>query len=232
MDHHHHHYSVPHNSGHNFLNANKEYFDNLGQQFDQVPGAISLAQSCARAMLNAYVFKEGETVVMDYACGTGLISKELIPHVKSILGVDISQGMVNQFNLRVQNESISPDKMHAVREELEGKEGELDGMKFDVIVCASAYHHFESIEHVTKCLVYFLNPGGSLLVVDFEKADRDRLEDKHRAVVPHAMGISEAKIRSAFEDAGLTSLTYQSAFGMEWKGIPTTHFIAAGVKPA
>jgi predicted TPR repeat methyltransferase len=64
----------------------------------------------------------------------GLISKELIPHVKSILGVDISQGMVNQFNLRVQNESISPDKMHAVREELEGKEGELDGMKFDVIV--------------------------------------------------------------------------------------------------
>jgi hypothetical protein len=53
MDHHHHqhhqHHHYPaaaHNSsGHNdFLHANKEYFDNLGQQYDQVPGAIPLAQ--------------------------------------------------------------------------------------------------------------------------------------------------------------------------------------------
>jgi ubiquinone/menaquinone biosynthesis C-methylase UbiE len=117
-------------------------------------GIFTTTCSCGRAMLDAYKFKEGETVVMDYACGTGqlmlllthislslinlyfpgLISKELIPHVKSILGVDISQGMVDQFNLRVKNEGISPDKMRAVREELQGKDGELDGMKFDVIV--------------------------------------------------------------------------------------------------
>jgi len=63
----------------------------------------------------------------------GLVSKELVPHVKSILGVDISQGMVDQYNKRVQDEGIPLEKMHAVRCEIEGKDGELDDSKFDVI---------------------------------------------------------------------------------------------------
>ena len=63
----------------------------------------------------------------------GLVSKELIHHVKSILGVDISQGQVDQYNKKVQNEGIPLEKMHAVRCELEGKEGELNGLKFDAI---------------------------------------------------------------------------------------------------
>ena len=95
----------------------------------------------------------------------------------------------------------------------------------------SAYHHFESIEQVTKCLAYFLKPGGSLLVVDFQKVDRDTFDDKRRAVVPHMAGISEAKMKSAFEEAGLTSVTYQFAFSMEWQGAPMADFIATGVKP-
>lgn len=66
----------------------------------------------------------------------GLVSKELIQHVKTILGVDISQGMVDHYNKKVQDEGKFLEKMHAVRCELEGKEGELNGLKFDVIfVC-------------------------------------------------------------------------------------------------
>lgn len=48
--------------------------------------------------------------------------------------MDISQGQVDQYNKKVQNEGIPVEKMHAVRCELEGKEGELNGLKFDVIV--------------------------------------------------------------------------------------------------
>lgn len=42
--------------------------------------------------------------------------------------------MVDQYNLRVFNQGIPPEEMHAVCAELEGKEGELRGQKFDVIV--------------------------------------------------------------------------------------------------
>ena len=69
----------------------------------------------------------------------GLISRELAPYSRSILGVDISQAMVDQYNLRVFNQGIPPEEMRAVCAELEGKEGELGGQKFDVIVvsCSS-----------------------------------------------------------------------------------------------
>ena len=64
----------------------------------------------------------------------GLISRELAPYSRSILGVDISQAMVDEYNLRVFNQGIPPEEMRAVCAELEGKEGELGGQKFDVIV--------------------------------------------------------------------------------------------------
>jgi len=83
---------------------------------------------------------------MEYACGTGaptdaptqrrlyllhlgLVAKELAAFCKHLVGVDISQGMVDQFNKRADNQ-----KMHAVCVELKGEPGELGNEKFDVIV--------------------------------------------------------------------------------------------------
>lgn len=66
----------------------------------------------------------------------GLISKELAPYAKSIVGVDISQGVVDRYNLGVSNQGILPEEMRAVCAELKGRDEELDGLKFDVItVC-------------------------------------------------------------------------------------------------
>jgi len=181
-------------------------------------------------VLKTYPFKEGETEVMEFACGTGLVSKELVPHVKSILGVDISQGMVDQYNKRVQDEGIPLEKMHAVRYELEGREGELDGSKFDVIVCTSAYHHFESINKVTNILTYFLKHGGVLIVLDGERRECEVKEEYHH-ILPHARGMEKTDIIHALEQAGLDSISYEKAFNTEIFGAPVTCFVAKGVKP-
>ncbi len=61
------------------------------------------------------------------------MEKELLPHCKSILGVDISQGMVDAYNKRATALGVS-DKMQASAHELKGVEGELGGEKFDVII--------------------------------------------------------------------------------------------------
>lgn len=65
---------------------------------------------------------------------SGLISRELAPYAKTIVGVDITQALVDNYNHRVENQGIAPDEMRAVCAELKGEEGELDGLKFDVIV--------------------------------------------------------------------------------------------------
>jgi cyclopropane fatty-acyl-phospholipid synthase-like methyltransferase len=68
------------------------------------------------------------------------VSQTLAPYCKKIIGVDISQGMVDWYNMCVWNQGIEWEEMKAVCVELKGTEDELDGVKFDVaIVSLSAY---------------------------------------------------------------------------------------------
>ncbi len=64
---------------------------------------------------------------------TGDVSKELIPYVKSILGVDISQHAIKQYNENFKND----EKASGVCVELQGEEGELSGVQFDLIFVSS-----------------------------------------------------------------------------------------------
>lgn len=68
----------------------------------------------------------------------GLVSQALAPYCKKIMGVDISQGMVDWYNMRVRNQGIESEEMEAVCVELKGAEDELDGVKFDVAIVSSS----------------------------------------------------------------------------------------------
>lgn len=54
--------------------------------------------------------------------------------MKSVVGVDISQDMVDHYNLLVENQGIPYEEMKAVRAELERNDTVLEGRKFDIIV--------------------------------------------------------------------------------------------------
>ena len=54
--------------------------------------------------------------------------------MKSVVGVDISQASVDRFNAQAANQGLEPDEMRAVCTELRGELGELDGLKFDIVV--------------------------------------------------------------------------------------------------
>ncbi|KAG5641802.1 hypothetical protein DXG03_004168 [Asterophora parasitica] len=116
-----------------FSEANQSHFDGIAHEYDK-PQAIERARRTAVKMRKAYDFDEDGTTVLEYACGTGLVSRELSPYAKRIVGVDISQGMVDQFNLRVRNQGIPPEEMQAFAVELKGEPGELEDERFDVIV--------------------------------------------------------------------------------------------------
>jgi len=64
------------------------------------------------------------------------VSKQIIPYAKTILGVDVSQGMVDLYNETGDKEGFSG--MKAVCVELKGEGGELDDRKFDVIIVSIA----------------------------------------------------------------------------------------------
>ena len=90
----------------------------------------------------------------------GFVAAEILPHVKSILGVDISQGMVrvlfreerrvmctgsrqvDTYNARAEKVGASPEAMRAVCVELKGTGSELDGRKFDLVIVRTRFYSF------------------------------------------------------------------------------------------
>ncbi|KAG1865331.1 S-adenosyl-L-methionine-dependent methyltransferase [Suillus subluteus] len=226
-----------HEDQHNFKEFNKNYFDEHGHRYNDHPDAHELARRLGAAMIKAYPFEEDSTLVLDYACGTGLISKKLAAHAKCIVGVDISQSMVDQYNQSVLNQGIPPEEMRAVCCDLTAAPNQLDGMKFDVVVCASSYHHFPSIEDVTKALVSYLKPGGSLLVADLMKPSAESAQASAALfptgahnIVAHKGGFEEADIKAVFEGAGLINFSFVTACKAKQHGHPAELFLASGIK--
>jgi len=223
----------------NYASANREHFDKHAHQTDDLPGIQELVRKITDAIKESCPssFDENSTTVLDYACGTGLISRGLVPNVKYIVGVDISQGMVDQYNQRVEkdSENIPAHKMKVIRAELNGESSELDGAKFDLAICSMAFHHFSSIADHAKIISSFLKPGGSLVVIDIFK--KDSPAGAHGSTVPaefhaHHDGFSEADIRALFEGpAGLTQTEFPVKMDISVVGHDMTLFLAKGSKP-
>lgn len=116
----------------------------------------------ASVLLKAYNFDEDSTTLLDFACGSygwagfgaawwgpreltrdcfcficfrGLISQQLAPYCKRIVGVDLAEQMVAVFNESVANQGIDASEMIAVQKEvLLDEDSELDGELFDVVL--------------------------------------------------------------------------------------------------
>ncbi|KAI9433919.1 S-adenosyl-L-methionine-dependent methyltransferase, partial [Lactarius indigo] len=143
--------------------ANIAHFDAHSEDYDRRhPDARELALRLARALRRVLPLDEDTTSVLDYACGSGQVSRALAPHVARLVGVDISPRMVELYNARADAQGLEPHEMRAV-----GALAELDVQdRFDLVVCSMAYHHFATIDDVSYELVKYLKPGGTLAVAD------------------------------------------------------------------
>ncbi|KAI1791564.1 S-adenosyl-L-methionine-dependent methyltransferase [Ganoderma leucocontextum] len=231
--------SAAHNNPGDFAEANKAYFDQRVHQLGDHGHGHELGRNNIAAMRKVWpeLFDEDKTVAMDYACGMGSepSPSSCAQYVKSVVGVDISQASVDRFNAQAENQGLEPDEMRAVCTELKGEPGELDGLKFDIVVCCASYHHFPSIAETTRVLASFLKPGGSLLVADIKAEDDGRLifPEVHHHLVPHTRGLSEETMCGAFEHAGLTGFEMKESFKAKMRstGEYVRWFVARGVIP-
>ena len=158
---------------------NIEHFDKSASSWDSSPLKLALAKKCSEVFLQAdgVEWNPNSTVVIDFACGTGiivigieltigLISQDLIPHASKIIGVDTSAAMVEVYNQKALINDVS-QKMHGFCHDiLSGSEIPEELQNVDIVVCSMSFHHFENINESSKILASLLKKGGHLLVVD------------------------------------------------------------------
>ncbi|OHF03324.1 methyltransferase domain-containing protein [Colletotrichum orchidophilum] len=154
--------------------------------------------------------------LLDYACGTGLISRALARFTTHCVGIDISENMVAAYNTRAENQGLSIDEMHAYQGNLtdpsdpsptafadEDGDGGNGGRfrDFDVAGVGLGFHHFVDPELSARRLVERLRPGGVFLILDFlPHGEIDTALPAAQTVMHH--GFSEERMRFIFEQAG------------------------------
>ena len=82
------------------------YFDQSAATWDNEPRRIALMKDVGEAILReARPTKDMD--ILDYGCGTGLVSLLLLPHIRSVTGADNSTGMLEVLNQKISDGRIA-----------------------------------------------------------------------------------------------------------------------------
>ena len=138
--------------------------------------------------------------MLDFGCGTGLLSERVSPQVASIVALDPAQKMISALDAKqlanVSTLATSLDQTLVDNEPL------LSG-RFDLIMASSALAFVEDYPATLSLLKQLLADGGQLIQWDWLKAEG----------APGA-GFSHHQMMSAFEAAGFDDVAVSLPFSM------------------
>ncbi|RDK47474.1 putative SAM-dependent methyltransferase [Aspergillus phoenicis ATCC 13157] len=198
---------------------NRQYFDKLAKSYTNDFKSVleficRLVDGHRPWISDAWVDTEAgkgkEIKMLEYACGTGPVSLTLAPFVSKIVGLDVSDNMISEYNKNAEKAGYG-DKMVALKGDLlaETAPAELSGPEyfdFDLVVVSMALHHFERPELAMARFSERLKKGGVCVIVDIVPDDHHH---GHCHKVEHGFGDAEHTVKSH----GFTTEQIQQLYG-------------------
>lgn len=169
----------------------------------------------------------GPLEVMEFGCGTGLISLNLKNKISEGLLVDSSSEKIKELEQKLNNRHIS----HLQTYTGNILESDID-RQFDVIYSSMVMHHIKDFKSVIKKLVSYLKTNGKLIIVDLLPDNGDFHRNHSEFDGHHGFSINE--MVEALEEAGLKEVNgrkfYSSYKPIENKKHPYSLFSVMGIK--
>jgi ubiquinone/menaquinone biosynthesis C-methylase UbiE len=191
-------------SGEDEINTKKRNFDQEAANWDQVPERVKVARDIAQSMIREITLAP-DMNVLDFGCGTGLLTFALQPFVRSITGVDSSQGMLDVFKTKVKEQKLSNIKASY----LDLDNGDVLNGSYDLIVSSMTLHHIKNISPLLKQFYSILLPSGQLAIADLDLDDGD-FHGNNNGVFH--FGFNREELRLIFMDVGFQNIqTHQAA---------------------
>lgn len=148
------------------MSDSKRDFDQDAASWDDKPSRVKLAKDIADA-IRSEIKLNSSMDVLDFGCGTGLLTLRLQPFVHSITGVDSSQGMLDVLNTKIKILNLTNVKTCFLDIE---KDGILEG-RYNLIVSSMTFHHIKNIRPVLNQFYNILLPSGNLCIADLDIDD-------------------------------------------------------------
>jgi ubiquinone/menaquinone biosynthesis C-methylase UbiE len=176
------------------MNEEKRDFDAVAASWDENPGRVKVATDIAQAITREIALGP-DMDVMDFGCGTGLVALALQPLVRSVTGVDSSQGMLDVLAAKIARRGLG--NVRTLFCDL-ARGDVLDG-RYDLVVSAMTLHHVREIEPLLAQFARVTAPGGWLCIADLDPDDGEFHDDN--TGVFHC-GFERAALRDVFVAAG------------------------------
>ncbi|KAF2440006.1 S-adenosyl-L-methionine-dependent methyltransferase [Karstenula rhodostoma CBS 690.94] len=203
--------------------ANKKHAEGVGKAFDAIQRYIPAFADGTSKSLD----------VLEIGCGTGLLSFQLAPHVRSLVGVDTSDATIAAFNAKT---TALPDpsaaNLAAVNVLVQsaddvylqgaaaalalgrGESGKDLPYRFDLVVSHLTLHHIPSLGELLATLKDCLRPGGMLALTDYEDFGPEAIafhaESKRPGVERH--GIKKGEMEDVIDGVGFNEVRVERAF--------------------
>jgi len=144
----------------------KEQFDRQAEHYDSQWNSWS--EETLRWMAENSDCR-AEDRALDVATGTGFTALAFAPLVRSVIGLDVSTGMLAQAQKQAQERGIT---------NVAFQEGVAEALPFaadtfDLVTCRIAPHHFLSVPAFLAETKRVLRPGGRMLLVDTSVPEED-----------------------------------------------------------
>ena len=174
-------------------------FDAVAATWDEEPRRVTLAGEIAEA-IRASVPLTGEWDAMDFGCGTGLVTLQLAPHLRSIVGADSSRGMLDRLEAKLP--ALGLHNVRTTTAELFFKEASAD--RFHLITSAMTLHHVADNVALLSSLRTRLHPGGYVALADLATEDGSFHEDP-TGIFHH--GFSPEQLTEMLTASGFSSVS-------------------------
>jgi len=185
----------------------KHRFNQEASGWDQVDSHKKLAMMIGNSICESITLDKGMEC-MDFGCGTGLVTEVIADKVKSIIGIDNAEEMINVLNKK----NISNVKGISIQL---STPNQLE-MKFDLIFSSMAFHHIEKCTEMMEVLMSYLKPNGHLIIADLEKTPNSKNFhplNKHGTVIYH--GFEDQEMLKWMREAGFKNISSKRAFTLD-----------------
>lgn len=185
---------------------NIDRFNAIAAEWDSQPRHIATASAVADAM-RAALAPRGEETLLEFGCGTGLITVALAPHVARIVALDSAPGMIDALVEKLRRHGI---------DNVEARVGDLPDNppegRFDAIVSSMTLHHIGDTDALLRVLWQRLRPGGRIALADLDQEDGSFHGDKP-GIAHH--GFDRTTLADQLRTAGFAYIEFTTAHHME-----------------
>lgn len=146
----------------------EEMFDNISPRYDFLNHFLSLGVDYSwRTKVRRNVNSFGAKTILDVATGTADLAIELtkIPG-SSIVGVDISQGMLDFGQMKLKQKNLLS---RIVLQQADSEKLPFDSEKFEAVTVSFGVRNFENLLAGLTEMHRVLKPNGPLVVLEFSK---------------------------------------------------------------